>query len=209
MCCGRSSARRISMPPSHFSPSASGALAEPPRSSRPKSMLRLRILTAAVLSCILAVVLFVLTPRWSVLVFGVVWTIARLGMGRLRRAARAAWRRLLYACAIALLLLLSWQWSADPGHLLVLLAGACVWWGDRLPVAGVRTGAAPAAARAAVRSTGAGSGVRRARAAAARESRRRARARNSFCGCCCWCLRRTSARSSPGANSAAENWRRA
>ncbi len=91
-------------------------------------MLRLRILTAVVLSCILAVVLFVLTPRWSVLVFGVVWTIAAwewAGFGVLK----SGFARLLYACVIALLLLLSWQWSADPGHLLVLLAGACVWWG--------------------------------------------------------------------------------
>jgi phosphatidate cytidylyltransferase len=90
-------------------------------------MLRLRILTATVLSCILAVVLFVLAPGWSVLVFGAVWTIAAwewAGFG----ALHSGWSRLLYAGAIALLLLLSWQWTADPRHLLFLLAGACIWW---------------------------------------------------------------------------------
>jgi phosphatidate cytidylyltransferase len=91
-------------------------------------MLRLRILTAAVLSCILAVVLFVLAPHWSVLVFGAVWTIAAwewAGFGTLKSGLA----RLLYACAIALLLLLSWQWTEDPRHLLLLLAAACIWWG--------------------------------------------------------------------------------
>ena len=90
-------------------------------------MLRLRILTGVILSCILAVVLFVLAPGWSVLVFGVVWTIAAwewAGFG----ALKSGWARTLYAGAMALLLLLSWQWTADPRHLLVLLAGACLWW---------------------------------------------------------------------------------
>ncbi len=90
-------------------------------------MLRLRVLTAAVLSCILLVVLFVLAPRWSVLVLGAVWTIGAwewAGFGALQGLAR-----LLYAGAIALLLLLSWQWTDDARHLLGLLAGACVWWG--------------------------------------------------------------------------------
>jgi phosphatidate cytidylyltransferase len=90
-------------------------------------MLKLRILTGAVLSCILAVVLFVLAPRWSVLVLGAVWTIAAwewAGFG----ALQSGWTRLLYAGAIALLLLLSWQWTAEPRHLLLLLAGACIWW---------------------------------------------------------------------------------
>jgi phosphatidate cytidylyltransferase len=90
-------------------------------------MLKRRILTAAVLSCILAVMLFVLAPRWTVLALGAVWTIGAwewAGFGL--RSGRA---RLLYACAIALLLLLSWRWTGDPRHLLILLAAACIWWG--------------------------------------------------------------------------------
>jgi len=35
---------------------------------------------------------------------------------------------LAYACAIALLFLLSWLWTSDPKHLLILLSGGCVWW---------------------------------------------------------------------------------
>jgi len=90
-------------------------------------MLKLRIFTAAILGCVLLVGLFVLTPQWTVLAFGVVFAIGAwewAGFGGLR----AAPSRLAYAGAVALLLLLSWLWTNDAKHLLVLLALACGWW---------------------------------------------------------------------------------
>jgi len=90
-------------------------------------MLRLRILTAAILGGVLLLGLFVLAPRWTVLAFGAVLTIGAwewAAFGGLH--ARPA--RFGYACAIGLLLLLSWRWTGDPGHLLLLLTLACVWW---------------------------------------------------------------------------------
>jgi phosphatidate cytidylyltransferase len=90
-------------------------------------MLRTRILTAAVLACILLAGLFLLPAPWPVLGFGAVFTIGGwewAGFAALRGAlARAA-----YAACIALLLFLTWRWSADPAHLLLLLRAACVWW---------------------------------------------------------------------------------
>jgi len=90
-------------------------------------MLKLRIATGIVLSCLLAAGLFLLPPRGTVLVFGVIGTIGAwewAGFGALVRAPT----RLAYACAMALLFVLSWQWTGDPAHLLILLAIACVWW---------------------------------------------------------------------------------
>ena len=76
-------------------------------------MLRTRILTAAVLACILLAGLFLLSPPWAVLAFGMVFTIGAwewAGFGALcGPAARVA-----YASGVALLLL--------------LLRAACVWW---------------------------------------------------------------------------------
>lgn len=90
-------------------------------------MLRTRIMTAAVLICILLAVLFLLPPAWAVAAFGAVFTIGAwewAGFGALRTApSRAA-----YAAGIALLLFLAWQWTADPAHLLLLLGAACAWW---------------------------------------------------------------------------------
>jgi phosphatidate cytidylyltransferase len=90
-------------------------------------MLRTRILTAAILACILLAGLFLLSPPWAVLAIGVVFTIGAWewgGFGALRgKPARAA-----YAASVALLLLLTWRWSADPEHLTLLLVGACAWW---------------------------------------------------------------------------------
>ena len=90
-------------------------------------MLRLRILTAAILGCVLLTGLFMLEPRWIVLAFGAVaiagaWEWARFG------GLSSVPLRLLYCCAIALLLVLSWRWTQDPSHLQVLLAAACAWW---------------------------------------------------------------------------------
>ena len=90
-------------------------------------MLRTRILTAAILACILLAGLFLLSPPWAVLAIGVVFTIGAWewgGFGALRgKPARAA-----YAASVALLLLLTWRWSADPEHLTLLLVAACAWW---------------------------------------------------------------------------------
>ena len=90
-------------------------------------MLRTRILTAAILACILLAGLFLLSPPWAVLAIGVVFTIGAWewgGFGALRgKPARAA-----YAASVALLLLLTWRWSADPEHLTLLLIAACAWW---------------------------------------------------------------------------------
>lgn len=90
-------------------------------------MLRTRILTAAVLSCILLAGLFVLSPPWAVLAFGAVFTQAAWewsAFGALRGAAS----RSTYAAGLALLMLLAWRWTADPVHLLLLLVAACAWW---------------------------------------------------------------------------------
>ena len=90
-------------------------------------MLRTRILTAAVLACILLAGLFLLPPAWGVVAFGAVFTIGAwewAGFGALSgAAARAA-----YALILAVLMLLAWRWSDAPGHLVVLLGAACVWW---------------------------------------------------------------------------------
>jgi phosphatidate cytidylyltransferase len=90
-------------------------------------MLRTRILTAAVLGCLLLAGLFLLSPPWTVLAFGAVFTIGAwewAAFGALRRTAA----RLVYAAGIALLLGAAWWWTAAPAHLLVLLAVACAWW---------------------------------------------------------------------------------
>src|SRR5580658_388160 len=127
MCCGPNLRRVSSMRRSPSSPSASDASGEPPRSSRPKPMLKLRILTAVILACLLLTGLFVLEPKWTVLAFGAVFTYGAwewAGFG----AWRAAPARLAYASAIALLLLLCWRWTGDPLHLKILLGAACAWW---------------------------------------------------------------------------------
>ena len=90
-------------------------------------MLRTRILTAAVLACILLAGLFLLPPAWGVVAFGAVFTIGAWEWGGfcapITQGGRAA-----YAAGMALLLLLCWKWSAQPEHLLLLLGLACLWW---------------------------------------------------------------------------------
>jgi phosphatidate cytidylyltransferase len=90
-------------------------------------MLRTRILTAAVLACILLAGLFLLPPPWAVPAFGAVITIGAWewsGFGGLRRTAPRA----VYAAGIALLSFIAWRWTTDPAHLVLLLGAACVWW---------------------------------------------------------------------------------
>jgi CDP-diglyceride synthetase len=71
-------------------------------------MLSTRILTAAILACILLAGLFLLSPLWAVLAFGAAFTIGAWewgGFGALRGGvARAA-----YTAGVALLLLLTWR----------------------------------------------------------------------------------------------------
>lgn len=90
-------------------------------------MLKQRILTAVMLACALLLVLFAVPPRWTVLVFGAVFTLGAWewsGFGELR----AAPARIGYAFGIAALLLLAWLWSETPAHLEALLVCACAWW---------------------------------------------------------------------------------
>jgi len=90
-------------------------------------MLKLRIATGVILSCLLLASLFLLPPRGTVLVIGAVLTIGAWEWARFGALARAP-ARLAYACAMALLYALSWRWTSDPKHLLILLSIACVWW---------------------------------------------------------------------------------
>ena len=90
-------------------------------------MLRTRILTGCILGALLLLGLFLLPPFWAVLAFGAVFTLGAwewAGFGMLRGAAA----RVLYALAVALVLLLSWRWTDDSGHLTLLLSAACGWW---------------------------------------------------------------------------------
>jgi phosphatidate cytidylyltransferase len=90
-------------------------------------MLRTRILTAAILACILLAGLFLLPPPWAVVAIGAVFTIGAwewAGFGALRgTGARTA-----YAAGVAVLLVLAWRWTAYPKYLLLLLSAACAWW---------------------------------------------------------------------------------
>jgi phosphatidate cytidylyltransferase len=90
-------------------------------------MLKLRIVTACILGCMLLAGLFLLSPDWTAFGFGIVltagaWEWAGFG-GLTTRPARAV-----YAAGIAVLLALSWRWTANPSHLFALLVLACLWW---------------------------------------------------------------------------------
>jgi phosphatidate cytidylyltransferase len=90
-------------------------------------MLKLRIVTACILGCMLLAGLFLLDADWTAFGFGVVMTAGAwewAGFGGLESpAARAA-----YAAIIAVLLALSWRWTENPSHLLLLFGLACLWW---------------------------------------------------------------------------------
>jgi phosphatidate cytidylyltransferase len=90
-------------------------------------MLRTRILTAVVLAGVLLAGLFLLPPAWAVLAFGAVITIGAWEWGGFG-ALFATGPRVAYAAGIAVLLLLTWRWTEDRVHLLLLLGLACVWW---------------------------------------------------------------------------------
>ncbi len=89
-------------------------------------MLRTRVVTGCILGALLLLGLFLLPPRGAVLAFGAVFSIGAwewAGFGALRGAARGG-----YTLIVALIFLLSWRWTEDPGHLIVLLGLACAWW---------------------------------------------------------------------------------
>jgi phosphatidate cytidylyltransferase len=90
-------------------------------------MLRTRILTAAVLACLLLAGLYLLPPPWAVLAFGAVFTIGAWEWGAFG-ALRGTVPRVLYAAGVAVVLLVAWWWSAAPKNLLLLLGAACAWW---------------------------------------------------------------------------------
>jgi phosphatidate cytidylyltransferase len=90
-------------------------------------MLKTRVLTGCILGALLLLGLFLLPPFWAVLAFGVVFIIGAwewAGFGALRNPVARA----LYALGVALALYLSWRWTADPSHLIILLSAACAWW---------------------------------------------------------------------------------
>lgn len=90
-------------------------------------MLRTRILTAAVLACLLLAGLFLLPAAWTVLAFGAVFTVGAwewAGFGALRGIAP----RFAYCSAMALLMVAAWRWSAAPAHMMLMFGAACAWW---------------------------------------------------------------------------------
>lgn len=90
-------------------------------------MLRTRILTAAVLGCILLSGLFLLPPSWAVAAFGSVFTVGAWewgGFGALRTVSA----RVGYAGGMAIVLYFAWNWTDDPAHMMLLLRAAFVWW---------------------------------------------------------------------------------
>jgi phosphatidate cytidylyltransferase len=90
-------------------------------------MLRTRVLTGCILGALLLLGLFLLPPLWAVLTFGLVFSIGAwewTGFGMLRGAAARA----SYTFSVALVLLLSWRWTDNPAHLIILLGAACLWW---------------------------------------------------------------------------------
>jgi phosphatidate cytidylyltransferase len=90
-------------------------------------VLKVRVITGCILGALLLLGLFLLPPFWAVLAFGMVFTIGAwewAGFGALREPLVRA----LYTLVVALILALSWRWTLDLEHLIVLLSAACAWW---------------------------------------------------------------------------------
>jgi phosphatidate cytidylyltransferase len=90
-------------------------------------MLKTRIVTGCILGALLLLGLFLLPAFWAVLAFALVFIVGAwewAGFG----ALRAPWVRALYTLSIALALGLSWRWTGDSSHLIILLSAACAWW---------------------------------------------------------------------------------
>lgn len=90
-------------------------------------MLKTRIVTGCILGALLLLGLFLLPAFWAVLAFALVFIVGAwewAGFG----ALRTPWVRALYTLSIALALGLSWRWTGDSSHLIILLSAACAWW---------------------------------------------------------------------------------
>jgi len=90
-------------------------------------MLRTRVLTGCILGAVLLLGIFLLPPFWAVLAFGAVFTIGAWEFAAFG-ALRGVLARGAYTASVALVLLATWRWGAEPGHLLTLLSAACLWW---------------------------------------------------------------------------------
>ena len=90
-------------------------------------MLRTRVITGLVLGALLLLGLFELPRLWAAAAFGVVFVLAAwewAGFGALvAPVAKAA-----YTAAMTAVFWACWVWTGRTSHLLLLLAGACVWW---------------------------------------------------------------------------------
>lgn len=90
-------------------------------------MLKVRVLTAVILSICILAALFLLPAHGAVLVFAVTCTAGAWewsGFGGLHSPlARGA-----YTLALSALMALGWLASADRGQLQLILAAACLWW---------------------------------------------------------------------------------
>jgi phosphatidate cytidylyltransferase len=90
-------------------------------------MLRTRVVTGCILGALLLLGLFLLPPLMAVLAFGAVFTIGAwewAGFGALRSVPA----RVCYALVVAIVFVLTWRWTSDPSHLIILLTAACLWW---------------------------------------------------------------------------------
>ena len=90
-------------------------------------MLRTRVLTAAVLACLLLAGLFLLPAPWTVLALGAAFTVGAWEWAAFG-ALRGTVPRLAYAAGVALLSWAAWRWTAEREHLMLLLELACAWW---------------------------------------------------------------------------------
>jgi phosphatidate cytidylyltransferase len=90
-------------------------------------VLRTRVITGLILGALLLAGVFLLPPYWTVLAFGVVFTLGAwewAGFGGLRgTAARAG-----YTLFMVVVFYAAWNWSEDHSNLVPLFGGAAVWW---------------------------------------------------------------------------------
>lgn len=90
-------------------------------------MLKVRIITAAVLICILLAGLLLLPPLGAVVAFGVVFAVGAWEWGGFGSLSNAG-VRVGFVLLISLLMLGGWYWTRDSRHLQWVLLAATVWW---------------------------------------------------------------------------------
>ena len=90
-------------------------------------MLKVRVITAAILGGLFLAAIFLLPARAAVLIFGVIGVLGAWewsGFGALHTPlARGA-----YTCVLGVLLYLGWIVSSEPATFRMIMAGACLWW---------------------------------------------------------------------------------